>query len=107
MGIYFTDSFSNRIRALHPHYYDPNRIPRLGELTPEYNCTTVAGSVPGYQDGYGNMSEVWVPAGIALSNGGILYIADSSNNVIRKIQRGSPGPWGELGMTKPMCKHQS
>ena len=55
-SIYFTDHFSNRIRALHRHWYDPEVIPVIGELRPDYNCTTVAGSVPGYVDGWGNRS---------------------------------------------------
>jgi len=104
--IYFTDTFSNRIRALHPHYYSPNRIPTVGELTPEYNCTTVAGSVPGYLDGYGNNSRTWVPAGVVLTDAGVLYLADSSNNVIRKIERGEALKDAN-GQGLPMCKHQS
>ena len=55
--VYFTDSFSNRIRALHRHWYDPNVPIKPGEERPDYNCTTVAGSVPGYLDGYGNRYE--------------------------------------------------
>lgn len=100
-SVYFTDAFSNRIRALHRHYYDPKLLPVAGEVRPEYNCTTVAGSVPGYLDGWGNMSRTFLPAGIAIAKSGNIYFADSSNNVVRKIERGA-----SMG-GRPMCKYQS
>jgi len=99
--LYFTDSFSNRVRALHNHWYDQQRVVLPGTpKPPAFNCTTVAGSIPGYLDGYGNRSNLFVPAGIVLSNSGVLYFADSSNNVVRKLQKGAQ-------MQHPMCKAQS
>jgi len=98
-NVYFTDSFNNRIRALHRHWYDPQQVLRPGEIQPDYNCTTVAGSVPGYLDGYGNRSRTSVPAGLVIANSGVIFFVDA-NNVVRKIQRGSR-------MDRPMCRFQS
>jgi len=103
--IYFTDSFNNRIRVLHAHYYDP-KIPALpGEQRPARNCTTVAGSVPGYKDGYANMSTMFVPSAITLSDAGVLYFADASNNVVRKIQQFNT--WQKSDDTGTLCAKPS
>jgi len=56
--------------------------------TTEYNFVTLAGSYPtpayGYTDATGSSARFHNPRGIAVRNGS-LYVADTSNNVIRKV----------------------
>ncbi len=68
--------------------------------------TTIAGSAgnTGHEDGTGEAARFYRPKGIAL-NGTILYVADQSNQTIRKIDTatavvttlcGSAGNWGKV-----------
>jgi len=52
--------------------------------------TTFAGTVgtPGLLDGTGTAALFRAPAGLAIDQGGNLYVADSQNNVIRRITSG-------------------
>ena len=61
---------------------------RVVEVTPQGKVTDVAGDgVAGYSgDGrLGEFAELNEPTGVALDSQGNLYIADSSNNVIRRV----------------------
>ena len=62
-----------------------NRIRRVG---PDGIITTVAGNGSGTYSGDGGLATqaaLWGPTGIALSQDGSLYIADLTNNRIRKV----------------------
>ncbi|NBP66149.1 MAG: hypothetical protein EBU66_16025 [Bacteroidetes bacterium] len=48
--------------------------------------TTLAGSSQGYAEGYGSYARFNHPTGIALDNSGNMYVADTYNHVIRKIE---------------------
>jgi sugar lactone lactonase YvrE len=55
-------------------------------ITPSGVSTQIAGSwAEGYTDGPGNFALFNNPTGVAVDNGGNVYVADSGNNVIRKI----------------------
>lgn len=68
--VYVADTYNNCIRA----------------ISPAGVVSTWAGAAgQGLQDGPVATARVWQPQGIALDQQGALYVADSSNNRIRKI----------------------
>lgn len=67
--LYVADSFNHRIR----------------KIDTEGNVTTVAGSTEGFTDGDSATAEFDIPAALTLDALGNLYIADFSNNSIRKL----------------------
>lgn len=68
---YISDSYNYRVRIVH---LDNN------------NVTTLAGSTQGAEDGVGAAAKFNVPWGVVCyAPAGLLYVADSSNNMIRKV----------------------
>ncbi len=60
--------------------------PWVGKLTPTGAFSRVAGSgSTGSADGTGSVATFRTPRGLALDNGGNLYLADDSNYLVRKI----------------------
>src|SRR5579859_4981949 len=47
--------------------------------------TTFAGSTLGYADGNGTNAQFYYPSGISIGPDGVIYVADTWNNRIRKI----------------------
>ena len=63
----------------------------IREVTPDGNITTVAGTnVPGYSGDGGPAinAQLFDPSGVTVDSTGNLYIADSSNHVIREVLAG-------------------
>lgn len=59
---------------------------RLRQVTPEGVVTTVAGIAhEGLADGRADMAQFKQPEGITIGPDGALYIADTKNNVIRRL----------------------
>ncbi|MEN3340186.1 MAG: hypothetical protein V7647_3862 [Acidobacteriota bacterium] len=54
-------------------------------ITPDGHVSTIAGGGLGYADGPGASARFSTPSGIALGAGGVLYVADTGNNAIRRI----------------------
>jgi sugar lactone lactonase YvrE len=49
------------------------------------NVITLAGGIVGYQDGQGGSAKFNSPEGIAVDTNGLIYVSDTSNNVLRLI----------------------
>ena len=64
----------------------------IRRITPDGNVTTFAGLAGAYgsRDGQGNAARFGTPRGVALDVAGNLYVADLSDNTIRKV---TPSGW--------------
>jgi sugar lactone lactonase YvrE len=58
---------------------------RIRRIASDGTVSTVAGSGRGYTDGPGASARFDTPSGIAVSPTGIVYVADTGNNAIRRI----------------------
>jgi sugar lactone lactonase YvrE len=59
----------------------------IRKITPDGTVSTAAGVAGshGNTDGAGSQARFWAPFGIAIDGSGNLYIADTANNIIRKM----------------------
>jgi sugar lactone lactonase YvrE len=86
-----TASFNNPIGVAIDHggnfYVTDNSNHLIRKINPAGEVSTLAGvaSIAGYADGLGETANFNYPYGVALDSSGVLYVADSSNNLIRKI----------------------
>ncbi|MDP9017477.1 MAG: hypothetical protein M3N19_04055 [Candidatus Eremiobacteraeota bacterium] len=82
--IYIADRDAQRIRAISPSG-NVRTVAGTGALAAPMNMV-VTGS---YKDGPARQAGFYGPMGLAIGPDGALYIADSGNSVIRKLQNGT------------------
>lgn len=61
---------------------------RIRRISPTADVTTLAGFNSGHNDGVGPNASFYFPIGITIDALGNLYIADTGNNLIRKVTQG-------------------
>ncbi|MEW5852054.1 MAG: hypothetical protein AB2A00_24915 [Myxococcota bacterium] len=76
--LWVTDSYYSTVRAV--------------SVTTQ-SMTTVAGASDGYADGFGTAALFWAPEDIAISMGGLAFVADRRNTLIRWVD--GTGPAGQ------------
>jgi len=84
-----SDPFGIAVDKLNNIYLaDGGESNSIRRIAPDGQVITLAGGSEGFADGQGRASLFNTPSGIAIDRAGNLYVADTSNNCIRKI---SPG----------------
>jgi sugar lactone lactonase YvrE len=82
----FSDPFGVAIAGDGTVYLsDAGESNRIRRIAPDGTVTTLAGGTEGFADGAGSAASFNTPSGLALDAAGNLYVADTSNNRIRKI----------------------
>jgi DNA-binding beta-propeller fold protein YncE len=64
---------------------DAGASQRIRVIAGSGRVSTLAGGQPGFADGPGATARFDTPSGIALDSRGILYVADTGNNAIRRV----------------------
>ena len=64
---------------------DAGGAQRVRRISPDGSVSTIAGGGLGYADGRGPGARFSTPSGIALTRDGVLYVADTGNNAVRRI----------------------
>lgn len=82
----FSDPFGIAVAADGTIYVaDAGESNRIRKIAPDGIVTTFVGGSEGFSDGAAGAASFNTPSGLALSNDGTLYVADTANNRIRKI----------------------
>ena len=64
---------------------DAGQAQRIRRIALDGSVSTLAGGELGYSDGVGEQARFRTPSGLAIDRGGALYVADTGNNLIRRI----------------------
>ena len=82
----FTDPFGVAITADETIYVaDGGDAPRIRRIAPDGRVSTFAGGERGFADGTGASARFDSPSALALDPSGMLYVADTGNNAVRRI----------------------
>ncbi|HKQ08398.1 MAG TPA: gluconolaconase [Blastocatellia bacterium] len=71
-------------------YFTDAQSGGVGRINPDDSLVWVAGSRDGYADGTGEGAQFNRPSGIALDRDGNLFVADSQNYLVRKVDLVAP-----------------
>jgi hypothetical protein len=82
----FSDPFGVAVAADGTIYVaDAGDAQRIRRITPEGLVSSLAGGKPGYAEGSGASARFSTPSGLAIDAAGVLYVADTGNNAVRRI----------------------
>jgi sugar lactone lactonase YvrE len=82
----FSDPFGVAVAADGTIYVsDAGDAQRIRRITPDGVVSSFAGGEPGYAEGPGRSARFSTPSGLAIDAAGVLYVADTGNNAIRRI----------------------
>jgi DNA-binding beta-propeller fold protein YncE len=82
----FADPFGIAVDSVGNVYVaDAGDNNRIRKITPAGQVSTLAGGTEGFTDGTGAAARFNSPSALAVDSTGNLYVADTGNNVIRKI----------------------
>ena len=83
----FNNPFAIAVDSADNIYVSDSANDTIRKVTPGGMASILAG-LPGYAgstDGNGNDARFWNPQGLAVDDGGNIYVADTGNNTVRKI----------------------
>jgi len=83
----FNDPFAVAVDKTGDVYVSDSANDAIRKIAPSGAVTTLAG-LPGYAgnvDGNGNDARFWNPQGLAVDTAGNIFVADTGNNIVRKI----------------------
>lgn len=82
----FSEPFGVAVAADNTIYVsDAGDSHRIRAISPAGEVSTVAGGGAGFADGAGAAARFSTPSGLAIDATGTLYVADTGNNVIRRV----------------------
>ncbi len=82
----FSDPFGVAVSADGTIYVaDAGDAQRIRRITPQGVVSSLAGGGQGYANGPGASARFSTPSGLAISPSGVLYLADTGNNAVRRI----------------------
>ena len=82
----FSDPFGVAVSADGTIYVaDAGNANRIRGISPAGHVFTLAGDMAGFADGPGSSARFSAPSGLAIDAAGVLYIADTGNNAIRRV----------------------
>jgi sugar lactone lactonase YvrE len=82
----FSDPFGVAVRSDGTLYVsDGGDTPGIRAISPDGRVSTIAGGTRGFADGRGSAARFDTPSSLAIDSHGVLYVADTGNNAIRRL----------------------
>lgn len=81
---------------------DGARGSRIHAITPHGFSAVIAGSTEGFQDGVGVAARFSTPSGIAVDRAGVIYVADTGNDAVRRVTPDGQVTTVATGLNGPM-----
>ena len=106
--IFVSDFYGARIRVLKPPEGEKERyghVVTLAGKPPREPRRPNSFGVPGYRDGHAHDAQFYCPAGMAVGPNGDVYVADSMNHRVRRIDHRHADVSTVVGHIDPPCAY--